>query len=148
MPDRFEVSGFDDSGPSKLPRTREDAAAPYVESNRAFDVRTQAELAEQHERQRIDAQVDRRLHALKAHVEGLYEAVDRVKTDVAGVRGDVSRLSHDMGNNTEMTEKILAAVSGGKMLVAVIKFIGALAVPISAIAALWYTFTHGGTPPH
>lgn len=131
MPDEpFKVSGFDESSPSQLPKLDD---AHVAEENLA--------------KERREALVDKRLHALKTHIEHLHGRVGAVDAKVTEVDSKVTTLTSKQSVNNDMTEKILAAVQGGKFLIGAIKFFGALAVPIAAIWTLWYTWTHGGPPP-
>lgn len=136
MPDRFKVPGFDDSAPNQLPtrRGQEDAFAQAAASDDA--------------RVRNDILVDRRLFALKDTIAELHGDLASLKVAHDGMVKKVDTIDANMATNNEMTEKILAAVSGGKMVLGAIKLLGAIAVPISALIALWYSFTHGGAPPH
>jgi len=128
MTDPIHIEGFDESGPWQA-----DAETGRHQADRLADNARQ-------ERRAIGNLTDTRLFALKGHVEDLHRIV-------GGLKGQVTTIETDQKKNNEMTSQILTIISGGKLLVTLIKFFGVLAVPITALYTLWYFVTHGGPPP-
>jgi len=131
MPNRFKVSGFDDSVPSRLPAALSD---PF-------------EQTIPHQEDAHKALTDRRLFSLYRAMQLTFERHTTLEGAVKKTDEKVDAMSVDMKKNNEMTEKILIAVSSGKFIVGVIKFVGAIAAPIGAIVALWWSFKTGTPPP-
>lgn len=65
-------------------------------------------------------------------------------------KGDrrMGELERAMKDNTDITREIRDAVTAGRVATRVIKWLGALALALSGIYALYYQATHGGRLPH
>src|SRR3954462_15664196 len=141
MPDEpFKISGYDDSTPAKLTAQRAPEDLPHIETERQYDARGVADRLDADARLRNDDVVNKRLQLLKAHIEQLHGKSATLEIKIAGVETKVDavdskavKLEQGMAKNNEMTEKILAAVQGGKFLVGAIKFLGGLAIPVAAL---------------
>lgn len=93
------------------------------------------------DRRENDARTDRRLFALKRHIEGMQSEIHRLHTAMKDV---VTK--DDLATNTELTKKVLDILNGGKLLTSIFKFAASLAVPIAAIATAWHVIFNGGSP--
>lgn len=110
--------------------------------------RTEEVLREnEHDRRLNDAVVDRKLMALKDRVVALHSKIATVAGSVGELTAKIDKSAVDMTANTAMTQQILDMISGGKMLVSILKFLGVMAVPITAIVTAWHLLLN--TPgPH
>jgi hypothetical protein len=78
-------------------------------------------------------------------VPGQLDAIRR-RLDNGDAR--MTKIEAALAENTEITRDIRDAVTAGKVVTKVIKWVGALAVAASAIYAGFYQLTHGGRLPH
>lgn len=87
------------------------------------------------------ARTDRRLYALKSHVENLLGQTQRLNKLIPTLA-----TKEDLERNTKLTEEMLRILNGGKFLVALLKFAASIALAVTAIMAALHLF-NGGTPP-
>ena len=111
-------------------------------------VRTEDTLREnEHDRRLNDAVVDRKLVSLKDHVVALHGKVATIAGSVENLTEKIDKSAADMTANTAMTKQILDMVGSGKLLVSLLKFLGVMTVPITAIVTAWHLLLN--TPgPH
>lgn len=94
-----------------------------------------------------DAQTNRRLFALKRAVEGAQHSIRAINTTMAEEKLERQTMKLAMDKNNDMTAEMLSMMKNGKGFVAVVKFAGALAVPIAAIATAFHVIFGGGAGP-
>ena len=117
---------------------------PWAQANRIGEAAANERRVSEEHRSEQAKLVDRRLFALRDEVELLHRSVGVTTKSIQKVDSAVAEMAEGMAENTKMTQQILSLMSSGKMIVAVIKFCGAMAIPISAVIALWHLlWPHG-----
>lgn len=149
---KAQIPGFEDTSPGDNDPFEGTSGARQAEriSRVAHDERKASEVS----RRANDVIVDRKLTALHNHgiqlqnnIGALAGVVENLAGKVGAVDTRMAGMETSQKTNNDMTAKILTVVSGGKLIVGIIKFLGVVAVPATAIYTLWYVVTHGGAPP-
>jgi hypothetical protein len=75
-------------------------------------------------------------------------ALDAIRKEQHRTEVRLTALEQAVEDNTQLTREIRDAVTAGRVATKVVKWLGGLAIALSALYALYYQLTHDGRLPH